>query len=88
MYPTPEEITGRAHRRGINVGLREHAPTQEYRDVLGINSVVFGFAAMDRFHVKGVAENKRNPFARTEVGQPIPGEESIPRRRPNRPGRP
>jgi hypothetical protein len=87
MYPAPEEIPGGAHRRGIDVGLREHAPAQEDRDVLGIDSVVVGCAAMDRFPVQGVAENKRNPFARTEVGQPIPGAESIRRRRPDLPGR-
>jgi hypothetical protein len=32
---------------------------------------------MDRFHVKGVAEYKRKPFARTEGGQPILGEETF-----------
>jgi hypothetical protein len=32
---------------------------------------------MDRFHLERVSKDKRNPFARTELGQPIPGHEAF-----------
>ena len=54
VHPAPEEIAGRPHLGGIDVGLREHAPTQEHHDFLGIDFVVFRFAAMDGFHVEGM----------------------------------
>src|SRR2546423_13258436 len=32
---------------------------------------------MDGFHVECVPEDKRNPFAGTQVGQPVPGEDTF-----------
>lgn len=72
MYPAPEEIAGRPHLGGIDVGLREHAPTQEHRDFLGIDCVVFRFAAMDGVHVEGMPKDEGRAFLGTEVSQPGP----------------
>jgi hypothetical protein len=75
----PEEITGRTQRRGIEVGLRDHAPTPEHRDCLGIKTVVFGVAAMDGFQVERVPADEGDPFPRAQVSQPIPREETFDR---------
>ncbi len=77
VYPAPEEITGRAHLRGVDVGLREHAPTLEHRDVLGIDSVVFGFAAIDGFHGEGMTQDEGNTLPSAQVSEPVPREETF-----------
>jgi hypothetical protein len=72
VYPAPEESTGRAPLRGVDVGLWEHASTQEHGDVLSIDFVVFGFTTVDGFHIERVPEDKGNAFLRTEVSEPGP----------------
>jgi hypothetical protein len=44
---------------------------------MGIDLIVFCFASMDCFHVEGVAQDKRNVFLCAEVGNPIPGEDTL-----------
>jgi hypothetical protein len=34
---------------------------------------------MDRLHVQGMAEDERDAFVRTQVGQPVPGEHAFDR---------
>jgi hypothetical protein len=77
VHPAPEEIAGCPHVCGIDLGLREHAPTQEHRDFLGIDFVVFRFAAMDGFQVAGMPKDEGNAFLGTEVSQPVPREETF-----------
>jgi hypothetical protein len=76
-HPSPEEIAGRPHRGGIHLGWREHPAPEQDGHLVRVDRVVCGLAPMDRLHRERVAEHKRNPFARTEVGQPIPGEETF-----------
>jgi hypothetical protein len=75
--PAPEEITGCAHLGRGDVRLWEHAPTQAQRDVLGIDSVVVGFAALDGYHVEGMSEDEGNTLPSTQVSQPGPREETF-----------
>jgi len=77
MHPPPEQVPCGAHGGRIHLRLWEHPATKQDRNVLCIDRVVFSVATMDRFHLERVPEDKRNPFARTEVGQPIPGEEAF-----------
>ena len=77
MHPPPEQVTGRPHLGGIDVGLREHAAAQQHGNLLGIDLVVFGLAAVDGFHIEGMAEDKGNAFLGTEVGEPVPGEDTF-----------
>jgi len=42
-----------------------------------INFIVLGFAAMNRLHIEGMAQDKGKAFLPTEVGQPIPGEHAF-----------
>jgi hypothetical protein len=39
---------------------------------VGVDRGVFGLAAMDRFHIERVAEDKRDAFLRTQVREPGP----------------
>jgi hypothetical protein len=49
----------------------------EERDLLGVHAVVFDFPAMDGSHIEGVAQEKSysNPLA--QIGQPIPGKNTL-----------
>jgi hypothetical protein len=73
---TSEEVPGRPHLRWINLGLRAHAPTEQHGAFLGVDRVVFGLAPMERFHRQGVAQDKRQPFLCTQVGEPVPRQET------------
>jgi hypothetical protein len=53
--------------------LREHATAEQYGNLLGIDLIVFGFAASDGFHIEGMPQAKGNALLSTQVGQPIPG---------------
>src|SRR5215831_15203488 len=77
MQAAPEQITSRPHFRGIDIGLGQHPATQEHGNFLGIDLVVFGFAAMDGLHIERMAKDKRQAFASAEVGEPVPGEDTF-----------
>jgi hypothetical protein len=44
---------------------------------MGIDLVVFGFAAVDGFHVEGMAEDELDPLLGAQIGQPISTEEAL-----------
>src|SRR5439155_18494134 len=67
-----QQVAGRAHLSGIDVGLREQAPTQQYGDF-----IVFGLAAMNGLHGEGMTEDKRDPMFSTEVRKPVPGKQAF-----------
>jgi len=73
----PEQIPGGAPLGRRHLGLGEHPATQEHRHLVRIDRVVLGLAAMDRLHREGMAEDKRDAFLGTEVGQPGPGEQAF-----------
>ena len=89
MRPPPEHVAGRPHGGRIDVGLREHAAAEQHGDFLGVHRVVCGLTPMDRLHIQGVAQDKRQPCLRTQVGEPVPrqdtcdGEDNIVPRRHN-----
>jgi hypothetical protein len=73
----PEKIAGRAHLLGINVSHRDHAPAKESTDLVGINPVVFCFAAMYRLHIQGVTEDEGDLVLSTQICEPVPGEHTL-----------
>ena len=77
MHSPPEQVARGPHLGGIDVRLRQHAPPQQHRNFLGVDRVVFGLAAVDGFPIQRVPEDKRYPFAGTQVGEPVPGEETF-----------
>jgi hypothetical protein len=77
IHPTPEQVTGRPHGGGIDVGLREHPPAEQHGNLVGVDLIVFGLAAMDGFHIQRVPEDKRDAFLRIQVREPVPGEDAF-----------
>jgi hypothetical protein len=87
MHATPEESTGRPHRGGIDIGLREHPAPQQHGDRLGVDRVVLGLAAVERLHIQRVPKDKGNLVLGAEVGEPGPRSRDIRPRRPDPPDR-
>jgi hypothetical protein len=46
MDAAPQQIAGGTHLSRIDIGLGEHAPAQQCRNLLRIDLVIFGFAAV------------------------------------------
>jgi len=72
-----QEVSGRAHEGGVDVGLGDHPSSQESGDLVGIDLVVLGLASVDSLHVEGVAEDEGDPFRGAEVSEPVPGENAL-----------
>lgn len=79
VHPAPEERACRPHRSGRDLRLREPPPAQEPGNFLGLEWVIFGFAAMHGLHGEGRPEDAGNALPRTQVGQPVPREETFDR---------
>jgi hypothetical protein len=77
MISTTEEVSRRSHRLGIDIGHGDHVPAKESGDFVGVDAIVFGLSAMDRFHIEGVTEDEGDLLFGTEVGQPVPGEHAL-----------
>ena len=58
----------------IDIRHGQVAATQQLSDLFGIDLVVLRLAAVDGFHVQGVAEDKGDLFRLAEIGQPVPAE--------------
>jgi hypothetical protein len=41
------------------------------------DAIVFGFAAVDGFHVERVAQDELDSFLRAQIGQPVPAEDAF-----------
>jgi len=67
-----ERISG-----GVDVGHGDHPAAQQHGDLVRVDPVVLGLAAMDCFHVEGVPEDKGDVLPSAEVGKPVPGEEAF-----------
>ncbi len=44
-----------------------------------VDAIVLGFAAVDGFHVEGMAEHKVDALASAQIGEPLPGEDALDR---------
>lgn len=69
-------VPGDAPRRGRHRGVRQHAAAQPLRQLVCIDRVVRGLAAVERVQSAHVTEDAGAPLFRTPVGQPMPGEET------------
>jgi hypothetical protein len=74
-----QQIAGRPHLGRIHRGVREHAATEHDGDLVRVDRVVVGLPTMDGLHVQGMAEDDRDAFVSTQVGQPVPGEQTVDR---------
>jgi hypothetical protein len=72
-----QQVAGRAPRGGIDIGLREPPAAPQHSACMGLDLVVFGLAAMDRFHRESMTEDKRHTLFSTEVCKPVPRQQAF-----------
>src|SRR3990172_1719307 len=72
-----QEVPGGPHGLGVDVGLGQHAAAQQHGDLVGIDLVVLGLAAVDGLRGQGVAEDEGDAFLGAQVGEPVPGEHAL-----------
>src|SRR5262249_44493125 len=76
-HAAAQQVAGFAHALGINVCLWDHTAAQQHGDLVGVEPVVLGLAAVNGLHVQGVAQHEGNLLGGAEVGQPVPGEHAF-----------
>jgi hypothetical protein len=81
VQPATQQIPRRAHALRIHVGHGKHPTTKKGCDLLRVDLVIFGFTAVDGFHIQGVAEYESDPLPAAQIGDPIPGEDTLHRHR-------
>ncbi len=57
--------------------MRKHAAPKQSRDFMGINPIILSLAAMNGFHIEGMAQDKRDVLLGTQIGDPVPGEHAF-----------
>jgi hypothetical protein len=77
VHASAQQVAGGAHLGGGDRGLGEHTAAQQHGDCVGVDRVVFGFAAMNGLHRQGMTKHKRDTVVRTEVSQPVPGKHAF-----------
>jgi len=77
MIAPAHEIAGGPHLSRVDIGDRYQTSFEQRGNLMGIDFVVFAFAAMDGPHVEGMAKDERDVLVLAEVGQPVPGEHAF-----------
>jgi len=77
VHASAHQVAGSAHLAGVDVGLREHATAHKHGDLVGIDAVILGLAAVDGAHVEGVAEDEGDALLSAEICDPVPGEHAL-----------
>jgi len=62
---------------GINVGRRDEVGTQKVGELFGVDAIVFVFAAMNSFEVKGMSQDKSEVGSLAGIGQPVPAKHAF-----------
>ena len=77
MESSSQEISCRSHLGRIGVGQRHGPSSQKHRDLHRIELVVLGLGSVDETHVEGMAQNEVDLLASAQIGQPVPGEDTL-----------
>ncbi len=77
VHASPQQVAGGAPLGRIDRGLGPPPAAQEPGNVLGVDRVVFGLAAMDGLHGEGMTEDNRATVCSTEVSTPVPGQHAF-----------
>lgn len=77
VEPPSKQIPSGAHLGGIDVGERDVPTPQQGRDLEGVDLVVLGLTAVYGLHIEGMAQDEHNPFSLTEIGESVPGEDTL-----------
>lgn len=72
MIAAAQEITRGAPPARGDRGLGHESATSERRDLVGIDAVVLGFAAMNRPHIEGMSQHEGNSLVLAELSEPGP----------------
>jgi hypothetical protein len=72
MQAAPQQVAGGTHRGRIRRGLRQHAAPQSHGNLLGVETIMLGLAAVDRLHLLGVSQHQRQTLLDAQVGKPVP----------------
>jgi hypothetical protein len=62
---------------GIDIRHGQVAATQQLSDLSGIDLVILRLAAVNGFHVQGMAKDEGGVFRLAEVDQPVPAEQAL-----------
>ena len=73
----PAQVTGGAHLRWRDRGLREHPAPQHGGNLVRIDLVVCRFPAVEGFHGEGMPQDEGEAFLNPEVSEPGPGAETL-----------
>lgn len=57
--------------------MRQGAAPQQAGDLGGVDLIVLAFAAVDGFHVQGVAEDEGDLLPVAEIGEPVPTKQAL-----------
>jgi hypothetical protein len=76
---TPPEVRGGAHLGGVDIGVREHPAAPQGSNVVRIDLIMCGLAALDGVHGEGVTQDHGHPLFRTQGSPPGPGDETLDR---------
>jgi hypothetical protein len=77
VHPSAEQVTAFAHPLGIRIGDREVAALEEMGDFIGVDAIVLGLAAVDRFHVQSMSEHEGDVMFGTPIAEPVPAEHAL-----------
>ena len=77
VQATPEQVARRTHAGRVDVGLRQHPASEQHGDLVGVDLVVLGLAAVNGLHEQCMAEHEADAFPRAQIGEPIPGVDAL-----------
>ena len=77
VHAAAEQIARFTQALGVDVGDGDVAAFEQPGDLLGVDVVVLGLAAVDRLHVQRMAEHEGNLLLPAQVGDPVPGEQTL-----------
>ena len=73
MIASSQQVPRCSHIGRIGIGHGDHASSKQDCDFAGIDFVIFGFTAVNGFHVQGMAQDEGDAVLAKEIGGPIPG---------------
>jgi hypothetical protein len=77
VHPASEQIARGPHGGRIDIGLREHTTPEPHGNLVRIDRVVCGVAAVNRPPGEGMTQPTGKTFVHAEIGAPIPGAQTL-----------
>lgn len=77
VIASAQQVAGASHVFRIDIGQRKRSAAQQYGDLVGIDLVVLGLAAVNGAHIENVTEDEVDPLFGTETGQSVPSDHAL-----------